>query len=131
MDCTSASPKCHVAMQKSPARRHFLAVFPRWEKADPCPVESPPACLTRPPLGVGTGGDRRSSRFDTDGWTSIGKAYDRQVIAASGIPYVATDNKKLVQLAYGNLIEHGLERFASSASGTESWRLRRLPGPLV
>src|SRR5215469_16194272 len=43
---------------------------------------------------------------------AVGGSYADESHYPSGIPYVATDNKKLVQLAYGHLIEHGLERFA-------------------
>jgi LacI family transcriptional regulator len=43
---------------------------------------------------------------------AVGGSYADDSQYPVGIPYVATDNRKLVQAAYGHLIEHGLERFA-------------------
>lgn len=43
---------------------------------------------------------------------AVGGSYADESHYPAGIPYVATDNQKLVQLAYDQLIEHGLQRFA-------------------
>jgi LacI family transcriptional regulator len=43
---------------------------------------------------------------------AVGGSYADESHYPVGIPYVATDNQKLVQLAYDQLIEHGLQRFA-------------------
>jgi LacI family transcriptional regulator len=43
---------------------------------------------------------------------AVGGSYADESHYPAGIPYVATDNQKLVQLAYGQLIEQGLQRFA-------------------
>lgn len=42
----------------------------------------------------------------------VGGSYERESDYPSGIPYVATDNAKLVDLAYDHLIDMGLPRFA-------------------
>ena len=43
---------------------------------------------------------------------AVGGSYADESDYPAGIPYVATDNQKLVRLAYDHLIEHGLQRFA-------------------
>ncbi len=43
---------------------------------------------------------------------AVGGSYEDETCYPSGIPYVATDNYKLVRLAYDHLIEAGLTRFA-------------------
>jgi LacI family transcriptional regulator len=43
---------------------------------------------------------------------AVGGSYADESHYPVGVPYVATDNQKLVQLAYDQLIEHGLQRFA-------------------
>ena len=43
---------------------------------------------------------------------AVGGSYADESHYPVGLPYVATDNQKLVQLAYDQLIEHGLQRFA-------------------
>ncbi|HEX7340454.1 MAG TPA: DNA-binding transcriptional regulator [Rhodanobacteraceae bacterium] len=43
---------------------------------------------------------------------AIGSSYADENAYPAGTPYVATDNEKIVQLAYEHLIEQGLERFA-------------------
>jgi len=43
---------------------------------------------------------------------AVGGSYADESQYPPGIPYVATDNRKLVQLAYQHLIEHGLQHFA-------------------
>ncbi|RDS84097.1 XylR family transcriptional regulator [Dyella psychrodurans] len=43
---------------------------------------------------------------------AIGGSYADESQYPNGIPYVATDNQKLVRMAYDHLIDHGLQRFA-------------------
>jgi LacI family transcriptional regulator len=43
---------------------------------------------------------------------AVGGSYADASRYPAGIPYVATDNRKLVRLAYDHLIENGLQRFA-------------------
>jgi LacI family transcriptional regulator len=43
---------------------------------------------------------------------AVGGSYANESYYPANIPYVATDNQKLVRLAYDHLIEHGLQRFA-------------------
>jgi LacI family transcriptional regulator len=43
---------------------------------------------------------------------AVGGSYADESHYPVGIPYVATDNRKLVRLAYNHLIEHGLQQFA-------------------
>lgn len=43
---------------------------------------------------------------------AVGGSYAAAAQYPAGIPYVATDNQKLVRLAYEHLIESGLQRFA-------------------
>ena len=42
----------------------------------------------------------------------VGGSYQRDSDYPPGIPYVATDNRRLVELAYRHLIDMGLQRFA-------------------
>ncbi len=42
----------------------------------------------------------------------VGSSYQKASDYPPGVPYVATDNVRLVELAYGHLIEMGLPRFA-------------------
>ena len=42
----------------------------------------------------------------------VGGSYQKESDYPPGIPYVATDNEKLVRLAYEHLIDMGLQRFA-------------------
>jgi len=43
---------------------------------------------------------------------AVGGSYASEGTYPSGVPYVATDNFKLIKLAYDHLIESGLHRFA-------------------
>lgn len=43
---------------------------------------------------------------------AVGGSYEDESAYPSGVPYVATDNFKLIKLAYDHLIEAGLRRFA-------------------
>jgi len=43
---------------------------------------------------------------------AVGGSYENESAYPSGVPYVATDNFKLIRLAYDHLIEAGLRRFA-------------------
>jgi len=43
---------------------------------------------------------------------AVGGSYEDEAAYPSGVPYVATDNFKLIRLAYDHLIEAGLRRFA-------------------
>jgi LacI family transcriptional regulator len=43
---------------------------------------------------------------------AVGGSYANESHYPTNIPYVATDNQKLVRIAYDHLIEHGLQRFA-------------------
>jgi LacI family transcriptional regulator len=43
---------------------------------------------------------------------AVGGSYENEAAYPSGVPYVATDNFKLIKLAYDHLIEAGLRRFA-------------------
>ena len=43
---------------------------------------------------------------------AVGGSYADSANYPGGIPYVATDNAKLVRLAYDHLIDQGLQRFA-------------------
>jgi LacI family transcriptional regulator len=49
---------------------------------------------------------------------AVGGSYADESHYPAGIPYVATDNQKLVRMAYNHLIERGLQRFAYER---ESW----------
>ena len=43
---------------------------------------------------------------------AVGGSYEDEAAYPLGVPYVATDNFKLIRLAYDHLIEAGLRRFA-------------------
>lgn len=43
---------------------------------------------------------------------AVGGSYEDERAYPSGVPYVATDNVKMIELAYDHLIEAGLHRFA-------------------
>jgi len=43
---------------------------------------------------------------------AVGGSYRDPSAYPAGVPYIATDNARLVRLAYDHLVEHGLNRFA-------------------
>jgi LacI family transcriptional regulator len=59
---------------------------------------------------------------------AVGGSYHRRSDYPKGIPYVATDNRSLVELAYRHLVEMGLARFAiysMPALETNRWAQER------